>query len=127
VTIGGGSWLHGIVQINKKDDNDPKKAIEAAFNGHKSMKHVIIVDDDVDIYDPNAIEWAIATRFQGDKDLYIKSNQPGSSLDPSGRHEPGKKTMTTKIGVDATIPKNINKNKYEIVKYNKVELNDYLG
>jgi UbiD family decarboxylase len=127
VTIGGGSWLHGIVQINKKDDNDPKKAIEAAFNGHKSMKHVLIVDDDVDIYDPNAIEWAIATRFQGDKDLYIKSNQPGSSLDPSGRHEPGKKTMTTKIGVDATIPKNINKNKYEIVKYNKVELNDYLG
>jgi UbiD family decarboxylase len=127
VTIGGGSWLHGIVQINKKDDNDPKKAIEAAFNGHKSMKHVIIVDDDVDIYDPNAIEWAIATRFQGDKDLYIKSNQPGSSLDPSGRHEPGKKTMTTKVGVDTTIPKNINKNKYEIVKYNKVELNDYLG
>ena len=127
VTIGGGSWLHGIVQIEKKDDDDPKKAIEAAFNGHKSMKHVVIVDEDVDIYRPNAIEWAIATRFQGDKDLVIKPNQQGSSLDPSGKHEAGKKTLTTKIGFDATIPTYVDKSKYEIVKYNKVDIDDYLG
>jgi len=127
VTMGGGSWLHGIVQIEKKDPGDPKKAIEAAFNGHKSMKHVVIVDEDVDIYSPNAIEWAIATRFQGDKDLVIKPNQPGSSLDPSGKHEAGKKTLTTKIGVDATIPTDVDKRKYEIVKYNKVDIDDYLG
>jgi len=127
VTMGGGSWLHGIVQIEKKDPDEPKKAIEAAFNGHKSMKHVVIVDDDVDIYSPNAIEWAIATRFQGDRDLVIKSNQPGSSLDPSGKHEAGKKTLTAKIGVDATIPTDVDKSKYEIVKYNKVDIDDYLG
>lgn len=127
VTIGGGSWLHGIVQIEKKDPGDPKKAIEAAFNGHKSMKHVVIVDEDVDIYSPNAIEWAIATRFQGDKDLVIKPDQSGSSLDPSGKHEAGKKTLTTKIGVDATIPTYVDKSKYEIVKYNKVDIDDYLG
>jgi len=126
VTIGGGSWLHGIVQIDKKNDDDPKKAIDAAFNGHKSMKHVIIVDNDVDIYDPNAIEWAIATRFQGDKDLYIFPDQPGSSLDPSGKHEKGKKTLTTKVGVDATILSNIDKINYELVKYKKVDINDYL-
>ena len=126
ITLGGGSWLHGIVQINKKNDFDPKKAIYAAFDGHKSMKHVIIVDNDVDIYNPNAIEWAMATRFQGDKDLYIYPNQPGSSLDPSGKHEKGKKTLTTKVGVDATIPLNIDKKNYEIVKYKKVDLNDYL-
>ena len=127
VTMGGGSWLHGIVQIEKKDPGDPKKAIEAAFNGHKSMKHVVIVDEDVDIYSPNAIEWAIATRFQGDKDLIIKPDQSGSSLDPSGKHEAGKKTLTTKIGVDATIPTDVDKSKYEIVKYNKVDIDDYLG
>jgi 2,5-furandicarboxylate decarboxylase 1 len=126
VTMGGGSWLHGIVQIEKKDPSDPKKAIEAAFNGHKSMKHVVIVDEDVDIYSPNAIEWAIATRFQGDKDLVIKPDQSGSSLDPSGKHETGKKTLTTKIGVDATIPTDVDKSKYEIVKYNKVDIDDYL-
>lgn len=126
VTMGGGSWLHGIVQIKKKHPDDGKKAIEAAFNGHKSMKHVVIIDDDVDIYSPNAVEWAIATRFQGDKDLVIKPDQPGSSLDPSGKHEAGKKTLTTKIGVDATIPSHVDKSKYEVVQYKKVDLDDYL-
>ena len=126
VTMGGGSWLHGIVQIKKKHPDDGKKAIEAAFNGHKSMKHVVIIDDDVDIYSPNAVEWAIATRFQGDKDLVVKHDQPGSSLDPSGKHEAGKKTLTTKIGVDATIPSHVDKSKYEVVQYKKVDLDDYL-
>jgi len=126
VTMGGGSWLHGIVQIKKKNPDDGKKAIEAAFNGHKSMKHVVVIDEDVDIYSSNAVEWAIATRFQGDKDLVVKPNQPGSSLDPSGKHEPGKKTLTTKVGVDATIPAGVDKEKYEIVKYKKVDIDDYL-
>ena len=126
VTIGGGSWLHGIVQIKKKHPGDGKKAIEAAFEGHKSMKHVTIVDEDVDVYSPTAMEWALATRFQGDKDLVIKPDQPGSSLDPSGKHEPGKKTLTTKVGFDATIPTGVDKKKYEIVKYKKVDVNDYL-
>lgn len=126
VTMGGGSWLHGIVQIKKRHPDDAKKAIEAAFNGHKSMKHVVIVDDDVDIFSPNAVEWAIATRFQGDKDLVIKPGQPGSSLDPSGKHEAGKKTLTTKVGVDATIPPDVDKSKYEVVRYKKVDIDDYL-
>lgn len=125
VTLGGGSWLHGIVQIKKKNPDDGKLAIDAAFNGHKSMKHVIIIDDDVDIYDGNAVEWAIATRFQGDKDLVIKTNQPGSSLDPSGKFEEGKKTLTTKVGIDATIPTGVDKKNYEVVKYKKVDINDY--
>jgi 2,5-furandicarboxylate decarboxylase 1 len=126
VTMGGGSWLHGIVQISKKDPDDGKKAIEAAFNGHKSMKHVVIVDDDVDIYNPNAVEWAIATRFQAGKDLVVKQDQAGSSLDPSSKQEEGKKALTDKVGVDATIPFDVDKSKYEIVKYSKVNLDDYL-
>ena len=126
VTMGGGSWLHGVVQIQKKQPDDGKKAIEAAFNGHKSMKHVVIVDEDVDIYNPNAVEWAIATRFQGDKDLVVKPDQPGSSLDPSGKHEAGKKTLTTKVGVDATIPSDVDHSKYEVVHYKKVDIDAYL-
>ena len=126
VTMGGGSWLHSVVQIDKKNSDDGLKAIEAAFEGHKSMKHVWIVDKDVDIYSSDAVEWALATRFQGDKDMIVKTRQPGSSLDPSGIHEPGKKTLTTKIGFDATIPFNVDKDKYEIVKYKKVDIDDYL-
>jgi len=126
VSMGGGSWLHGIVQIQKKNPDDGKKAIDAAFKGHKSMKHVVIIDDDVDMYNPNAVEWAIATRFQGGKDLVVKLDQPGSSLDPSSKQEEGKKALTDKVGVDATIPFDVDKSKYEIVKYQKVSLDDYL-
>jgi len=126
VTIGGGSWLHGIVQIEKKSPEDAKNAIEAAFKGHGSMKHVIVVEEDVDIYDPTAVEWAIATRVQGHRDIVIKPDQPGSSLDPSGDHS-GKKTRTTKVGVDATIPPDVDPEKYVKVKYEEVDLNDYLG
>ncbi|MEF8848332.1 MAG: UbiD family decarboxylase [Candidatus Thermoplasmatota archaeon] len=125
ITMGGGSWLHGIVQINKKNSDEPKKAIEAAFKGHGSMKHVVIIDGDVDIYDPKSVEWAIATRFQADKDLTIKKNQPGSSLDPSGKHVPGKKTRTCKLGLDATIPPDVDPENYETVSYKKVDVDEY--
>ncbi len=125
ITLGGGSWLHGIVQIEKEGPKDGKKAIEAAFKGHGSMKHVVVVDEDVDIYDHLKVEWAIATRFQGDKDLVILPDQPGSSLDPSGDHS-GKKTKTTKVGVDATIPKDVDPTKYKKETYEEVDVDDYL-
>ncbi len=101
VTPGGCSWLHGAVSIRKKNPDDGKKAIEAAFQGHKSMKHVFVVDEDIDIHDPNEIEWAFATRFQGDKDMVIKPREKGSSLDPSSNLETRE---TCKIGFDLTIP-----------------------
>jgi 2,5-furandicarboxylate decarboxylase 1 len=90
------------------------------------MKHVVIIDDDVDIYSPNAVEWAIATRFQAGKDLVVKLDQPGSSLDPSSKQEEGKKALTDKVGVDATIPFDVDRKKYEIVKYKKVKLDEYI-
>lgn len=101
VTPGGTSWLHGAVSIYKQGADDGKKAIDAAFAGHKSMKHVFIVDDDIDIHDPNQIEWAMATRFQADRDLYMFPNEKGSSLDPSSNLETRE---TTKVGFDLTIP-----------------------
>lgn len=98
LTYGGCSWLHGVVKIRKKSDDDGKNAIEGAFKGHRSLKHVVIVDDDIDINNSEEIEWAIATRFQGDRDMVIMKER-GSSLDPS-RYE---NDITTKIGFDATI------------------------
>ena len=100
ITPGGCSWLHGVVSIRKRNADDGKKAIEAAFRGHKSMKHVFVVDDDIDVHNPHEIEWAMATRFQGDRDMVIKQEK-GSSLDPSA--DPVSRE-TTKIGFDLTIP-----------------------
>lgn len=104
LTPGGASWLHAVVQIKKRDADDGRKAIEAAFQGHASLKHVVVVDDDIDIYARHDVEWAIATRFQAHTDLIVREDQPGSSLDPSAVHSPGRKTRTTKMGLDATIP-----------------------
>jgi anhydromevalonate phosphate decarboxylase len=101
VNPGGCSWLHAIVQIDKQHEDDGRKAIEAAFAGHGSCKHVYVVDKDINIYDPLEVEWAMATRFQGDVDLVIKERAPGSSLDPSA--EPDTKN-TTRLGFDLTMP-----------------------
>ncbi len=104
LTRGGMNWLHAVVQIEKRHPDDGLKAIEAAFRGHRSLKHVVVVDEDIDIRDPSEVEWAIATRFQADRDLIVLSDQPGSSLDPSALHIPGQKARTAKVGLDATIP-----------------------
>ncbi len=104
ITPGGCSWLHAVVQIEPHGPEDARRAIEAAFRGHGSLKHVVIVDPDVDLFDPQDVEWAIATRFQAGRDLYLFPDRPGSSLDPSARQVPGAKSRTDKMGLDATIP-----------------------
>jgi UbiD family decarboxylase len=101
LTYGGVSWLHAVIKIRKIKDNDPLKAIETAFKAHKSLKLVIVVDEDIDIYDPSDVEWAIATRVQPDRDVFIYKDQIGSSLDPSADQLTRK---TSKWGIDATIP-----------------------
>lgn len=121
ITPGGCSWLHGVVAIHKKNEDDGKKAIEAAFHGHASMKHVVVVDDDVDIHDMQQVEWAIATRFQGDRGLVVKPHEKGSSLDPSANPETRE---TTRIGVDATAPLK-NRAAFDRAKYKKVKVEDY--
>ena len=126
ITPGGCSWLHAIVQINKRNPDDGKKAIRAAFEGHKSLKHCIIVDKDIDIYDPHDVEWAVATRFQADKNMFIVPNQPGSSLDPSGDLTEGKKARTCKMGLDATIPSGKTDKSFTKERYRKVDINKFL-
>jgi len=103
VTPGGASWLHAVVQIDKRTPEDGLRAIEAAYRGHGSLKHVVVVDGDVNIFDPNDVEWAIATRFQADRDLVVFEDQPSSSLDPSAKHMAGQKSRSAKMGLDATI------------------------
>lgn len=101
LTPGGCSWLHGVVQIEKRTEGDPKNAGMAALAGHPSMKKVTVVDEDIDPADPDAVEWATATRMQPDKDIVTIQRAKGSSLDPSQNYEEG---VLTKWIVDATRP-----------------------
>ncbi|OLS23241.1 MAG: Phenolic acid decarboxylase subunit C [Candidatus Heimdallarchaeota archaeon LC_3] len=100
MTVGGGSWLHAVVQIIKRTEGDGKNTILAALAAHPSLKRVVVVDMDVNPDDPNDVEWAIATRCQADKDLVLVPGAKGSSLDPSA----GPGSSTCKWGIDATKP-----------------------
>ncbi len=99
VTPASGGWLHAVLSVEKNHPGDGKNAIIAAFAAHPSLKHVVVVDPDIDVDDPAMVEWAIATRFQADRDLVVISNVRGSTLDPSGSEG-----FTSKMGLDATIP-----------------------
>lgn len=123
ITPGGCSWLHAVVSIDKKHEDDGKKAIAACFEGHKSLKHAVIVDSDIDIYNPDEVEWAIATRAQADKDVIIKSNEKGSSLDPSADPNTRK---TAKAGIDATKPLIAHGKNFEKAGWKKIDATAYL-
>ncbi len=100
MTEGGGSWLHAVVKIKKRTHGDGKNTILAALAAHPSLKRVVVVDEDIDITDPVDVEWAIATRFQADKDMVLVPGAKGSSLDPSA----GEMSTTCKWGLDCTKP-----------------------
>ncbi len=65
LTKGGCGYLHAVIQIKKSTQGDGKNAIMAAFAAHTSLKHVVIVDEDIDPNEPNEVEYAIATRVNG--------------------------------------------------------------
>lgn len=99
LTPGGCGWLHAVISIEKKGKEDGKKAIEATFKAHPSLKHAVVVDKDINIFKSEEVEWAIATRFRADQDTVIKPNIKGSSLDPTADPET---RLGSKMGLDAT-------------------------
>ena len=126
LTAGGSTWLHGVVKIRKRKEEDARNALEAAFRGHPSLKQAVVVDEDIDIGSPDAVEWALATRTQMDKDLWLRPGELGSSLDPSADQVTRK---TCKVGIDATIPAGVPKDgfvKAKIPGQEDVVVEDYL-
>ncbi|MGH7825518.1 MAG: UbiD family decarboxylase [Candidatus Binatia bacterium] len=128
LTPGGCCHWH-IVAAIKKQPGDGKNAILALLS-IADIKHVTVVDDDIDVFDPTDVEWAVATRVQADRDVLIVSNARSKPLDPSLPPVAGGIPTTAKMGIDATIPENVPRNRYNRIVYfneNKVKLPDYLG
>jgi 2,5-furandicarboxylate decarboxylase 1 len=96
---GGVCRYHLYVQLRKRNEGEAKNVILGAFGGHYDIKQVIAVDEDVDIHDPAEVEWAVATRFQADRDLIVIGGAQGSKLDPSAADG-----VSAKMGLDATRP-----------------------
>lgn len=100
VTMGGVARFHAVIQIEKRSEGDGKQAALAAFASDKDLKHVVVVNEDVDIFNPEDVEWAIATRVQADEDVFIVPGAKGSPLEASHQL----RGVSAKMGIDATYP-----------------------
>src|ERR1700704_993412 len=128
VTLGGCAFWHAVISI-KKQPGEAKNALLAALSV-MDLKHVVVVDDDIDVFDPTDVEWAIATRVQGDKEIMIVSNARAKPLDPSLPQGYGVVPTGAKVGIDATIPEGIPREHYERITYayaDRAKIGDYVN
>jgi len=91
---------HVVMSIHTDNKGEIRRALTLALS-FSNIKKAVTVDEDVNIFDDEEVEWAIATRFQGDRDLIIIPGLRGQPIDPSS----GEGFLTAKIGIDATRPK----------------------
>jgi 2,5-furandicarboxylate decarboxylase 1 len=122
---GGTCRYHAIVSIKKRNEGEAKNAILAALANSFDIKHVVVTDEEVDIFNMEEVEWAIATRFQADRDLVLVHEAQGSKLDPSTREGVG-----SKMGFDCTVPLNSEPMQYlrvQIPGYNECDLDEYIN
>ena len=98
--INSGGCQHLRVAICQQAPGEARKAIAAIFGAMMHVKHVFIVDEDVDVSDDEQMDWAMSTRFQADRDMVILNDMLGMRMDPSLDG----KTLGTKAGFDLTIP-----------------------
>ena len=96
---GGVGRYHLWVQMKKTFEGGAKNVMFSAFSMHHDIKQVVVVDEDVDIFEPTEVEWALATRFQADRGLMLVDHARASKLDPTSRGGVG-----AKLGMDATRP-----------------------
>ncbi|MCE7742014.1 MAG: UbiD family decarboxylase [Candidatus Heimdallarchaeota archaeon] len=94
----GCGWLDAVIAVTTQSDIDAYKVGLAAFEAHPSLKWCTVVNEDIDIYDEKAVQWARITRA-GANDITILDNMRGSSLDPSRRREDN---VSIKVIIDAT-------------------------
>lgn len=111
VTMAGGGRFHAVVALANPQPGQGKTAIIAALASNKDLKHVIVVNDDVDIFDSQDVEWAVATRVQADLDVIIIPGCQGSPLEPSHTI----RGFSAKMGIDATYPPDL-KNLFTRIK-----------
>lgn len=97
--VSGTCRFHCYISLRKTAEGQPKNAIFQALAEDHSLKLVVVVDEDVDVYNESEVLWAVATRMQADEDVFIVPGVMASMLDPSN-----KEGLSAKMGVDATRP-----------------------
>ena len=129
VTLGGCAFWHAVVSI-RKQAGEGKNALLAALSV-MDLKHVVVVDDDIDVHNAMDVEWAIATRVQADRDVFVIPGARAKPLDPSlPVMPPGVVPLGAKVGIDATIPEGVPHERFERIAYayaDRAKIADYVG
>src|SRR6187455_3132250 len=130
VTLGGCAFWHAVISIKKGAAGDGKNALLAALSV-MDLKHVVVVDDDIDVWNAMDVEWAIATRVQGDRDVFVIPGARAKPLDPSlAVMPPGVVPTGAKVGIDATIGEGIPHERFERIAYayaDRAKVADYVA
>jgi UbiD family decarboxylase len=104
-TPSGGGMFNVRVAFHQRNPGEARNVISAVFGSVADIKHVFVVDDDIDVFDDGQMDWALATRFQADKDIVIASGFRAVPIDPSLA---GARTGA-KAGFDCTKPMGVGK------------------
>jgi 2,5-furandicarboxylate decarboxylase 1 len=99
LTEAGSCRMHAVVSLRNAQPGAAFSAAMAVFAALAPLKQVVVVDDDVDVFDDEQVGWALATRFQADTDLMVVPRARGGGLDPSA----GPGGVTAKLAMDATV------------------------
>jgi 2,5-furandicarboxylate decarboxylase 1 len=123
---GGCGFYQAVVQVQGTREGLGREVILETFRAFRSLQRVVVVDADVDLYDPVDVEWAITTRFNADTGLVVLPREEGHILNPIVSINPdGKGGTVTKIGMDATVPCGAQKELFERVRFKEVDLAAY--
>lgn len=101
ITPGGGTTLHAVIAIRKRYETDPRSIIYALIGGVTNLKYVVVVDPDIDVFNPVDVEWAICNRVVPERDIIIA---PNPFADPNVVRPPVTGTVCGRWGIDATMP-----------------------
>ncbi len=123
---GGCGFYQAVVQVANTRAGIGRDVITETFKAFRSLQRVVVVDTDVNLYDAVDVDWAITTRCNADTDLVILPHQEGHILNPIVTVNPdGRGGTVTKVGVDAMIPFDADRNRFARVKFKDVSLSSY--
>jgi 2,5-furandicarboxylate decarboxylase 1 len=119
LTYGGCGFYHAVIQVEKNIEGIQRNAILATFAAFPPLKQVTVVDTDVNIREPQDVEWAMATRFRPDRDIILIPEARGHELNPVTDEG-----LVCKVGFDATAPYP-RPRKFKRIQVREVDLKDY--
>ncbi len=116
-----GNGFAALIQIKRDNPGQPKNLAMAAMTAHINIRNVVVVDEDIDIYDPAEVLWALTNRVDWTRDVFTVPAAQGHEMDPTA----DSRGVSAKLGIDATYKRE--RREYgERVRYPMIDLSNYL-